>query len=137
MRDVWYLVMNPDKSLCLAKGKEDIETVIELIPRTFHNRTWKFESGAWEYMKLMVVSHFLSIFVFFNDILQVTNFILSVIVVCTDNNKYSLPCLFGHLIFCSTGIPLNVIYWSLYDLCVYSVYVLFYSVLLIFYMRLE
>lgn len=135
MRDVWYLVRNPDESLCLAKGQEH---VIELAPRTIdRDYIWYFDKNAWEYVKLMAVIHFLTMFAFLNDVVQVVSFVLSVIVMCTDNNKYTLPCLFGHLLFCATSVPLSVIYWSLYSLCISCMYTIGYSILLIFYLRLD
>jgi hypothetical protein len=134
MRDVWYLVKNPDESLCLAKGQEDVE----LVPRSFEREyIWYFDKNAWEYTKLLTVVHFLTMFVFLNDVIQVVSFVLSVIVVCTDNNKYTPPYVFGHLLFCVTNIPLNIIYWSLYSVCISCMYTLGYSILLIFYLRLD
>jgi hypothetical protein len=134
MRDVWYLVKNPDESLCLAKGQEDVE----LVPRSFEREyIWYFDKNAWEYTKMLAVIHFLSMFAFLNDVIQVVSFVLSVIVVCTDNNKYTLPCVFGHLLFCATNIPLNIIYWSLYSVCISCMYTLGYSILLTFYLRLD
>lgn len=137
MRDVWYLVTNPDKSLCLAKGQEDIETIVELVPRIHHQRMWCFDKKAWEHVKLMALIHFLSMFVFLNDVVEVVSFVLSVVVVCTDNNKYTVPCLFGHFVFSSTNIPLSFIYWSLYNLCISCMYTFGYSIMFVFYMRLE
>ena len=137
MRDVWYLVTNPDESLCLAKGQEDIETVVQLVPRIQHQRMWCFDKKAWEYTKLMALIHFLSMFVFLNDVVQVISFVLSVVVVCTDNNKYTMPYLCVHLVFSVTGIPTSVISKNVYDMCISCMYAFGYSVLMIFYMRLE
>jgi hypothetical protein len=134
MRDVWYLVTNPDESLCLAKGQEDIETVVNIIPRP-HVRY--FYDNAWQCVKLMAIIHFFTMFMFLSDIVQAINFVLSVMVVCTDNGKYTLPYVCAHIMFNGVLIPMSVLYNYIYSACISTMYTLVYCILLIFYMRVE
>jgi len=131
MQDVWYLVTNPDRSLCLAKGQEPI------ITHTTQPGVKCFHDSAWLFVKLMAIIHFFTMFVFLSDIVQVINFVLSVIVVCTDNRKYALPYVGGHLMFNSTLIPTSILYNYIYSVCISTMYTILYCILLIFYMRVE
>lgn len=134
MRDVWYLVTNPDESLCLAKGQEDIETVVTIIPRP---RVRYFYDNAWQCVKLMALIHFFTMFMFLSDIVQVINFVLSVTVVCTDNGKYALPYVYAHMVFNGVLIPMSVLYNYIYSVCISTMYTVVYCILLVFYMRVE
>jgi hypothetical protein len=131
MQDVWYLVTNPDRSLCLAKGQEPI------ITHTTQPGVKCFHDSAWQFVKLMAIIHFFTMVVFLSDIVQVINFVLSVIVVCTDNRKYTLPYVGGHLMFNSTLIPMSILYNYIYSVCISTMYTILYCILLIFYMRVE
>lgn len=131
MRDVWYLVTNPDRSLCLAKGQEDVEPIIT------HPRAHCFHDNAWQCVKLMVMIHFFTMFIFLSDIVQAVNFVLSVMVVCTDNGKYTLPCMCAHIMFNSVLIPTSVLYNYIYSVCISTMYTVVYCILLVFYMRVE
>lgn len=139
--DIWRYVRHPDNSLALAHVyDENVEIVVPILPRPDPEADGLFfKPGAWRWIVRLTLIHF---FVLLGcahliplPLIAFSQVALSLGVGMTVNGQYTPVVFFINYIYSWSVLSYAIIFRDLYSLIMSSVYIIVYSIALLFFIN--
>ena len=127
MGNIWKLVHNPDKSICLGHIYEEEPTIIEITP------TYRVLNGSvWFFIKMLFIAQLLAIMSFAHTIVftvvPIYMLAFSGVVLATNNGEYTQMAVLLHKLYSMTVMAYSILFKDMCMLCISVAYVVTYTV---------
>ena len=127
MGNIWKLVRNPDKSICLGHIYEEEPTIIEITPTpcVFNEWIWTFLKMLF-IAQLFVIMAFAETFVF--QVVPISTLAFSSGVLATGNGKYTQIAALLHKLQCMIVMTYSILFKDTCMLFISITYLVTYTV---------